>query len=73
MNETNIKQATINLINAVEKLCPLGSNGFSDHTLWRILRERGDNCAAEQLTTITNEIRSAIYEAKKSIQNEVTE
>lgn len=68
MNEDLIKQATINLVNAVEKLCPLGANGFADHTLWRILRERGDNWAAEQLTTITNEIRAAIYEAKEAIR-----
>jgi hypothetical protein len=47
------------LIDAVSQLCPLGGNGFADHTLWRILRQHSYHRDAEALTKVTNAIRAA--------------
>jgi len=53
------------LVEAIEKVCPLGANGFGDYRVWQVFRQHGYHADANEWARLTNEIREALYEVKK--------
>lgn len=60
------ERALFTLVEAVEALVPLGSNGLID-TLWGHCRRIGQHHDAEAITTTTNAIRAALCDAKAAL------